>query len=108
MEDVFLRNLVMVTLTCYFVLIIYKSNTKLNEEKIGTMFGMINVKTVQYPQITVCIYRSRHWNNHAGYWEPSDIDWIQRMNEFPKGARKDVLHSVKYSVNTNGLALKIM
>ena len=102
----------MVTLTCYFVFIIYKSNTKLTEEKIGTMFRTINVKTVQYPQITVCTYRMRHWKELSwgtgGYWEPIYIDWIQHMHEFPKGARKDLVRSVDYSVKTNGLVPKII
>ena len=102
MEDVSLRNLVTVILTCYFVFIVYMSNTKLSEENIGTMFRTINVKTVQYPPITVCMYRNRHWNDLTGSWETFDIDLIPFMNEFPKGARSDLLLSVEHSMIING------
>ena len=102
MVEVSLRNLVMVILTCYFVFIIYESNTKWSKENIGTMFRTVNVKTVQYPPITVCTYRNRHWNDSTGSWETFEIDHIPFMNEFPERARSDLLLSVEHSMIING------
>ena len=102
MEEVSLKNLVMVILTCYFVFIIYESNTKWSRENIGTMFRTVNVKTVQYPPITVCTYRNRHRNDSTGSWETFEIDHIPFMNEFPERARSDLLLSVKHSMLING------
>ena len=47
MEHTSFSNIVFVVLACYFVFIIHRSNTKLTDGNVGTMFGTINVKTVQ-------------------------------------------------------------
>ena len=47
MKPMSLSNLVLAALSCYFVFIIYRSNTKLTDGNIGTMFRTINIKSVQ-------------------------------------------------------------
>lgn len=117
MDQVSLSNFVSVAFMCYFGFIIYKSNTKLTEGNIGTIFRRINHKTVQersiiiqlcfclyllnetfqYPPITVCMYRNMYWDYDTDKWESDESDQITYMNEFPKSARKDLFRIVEYS-----------
>ena len=49
---------VMVILSCYFGFVIFKASDKLQSKQIGTIFRTVSKETVQYPAITVCIFRS--------------------------------------------------
>ena len=49
---------VLVFLCCYFSFVILKASDKLQSEQMGTIFRTVSKKTVQYPAITVCIFRS--------------------------------------------------
>ena len=62
--------------------------------------------TLQYPPITVCIYRD--YRDFNGEFFDDTIDEICNLTEFPKDTRTDMITHLNYSSYSNGFDSKFM
>ena len=123
----------MVAILCCFGYVIYNANEKLQSGIIGTAFNTVHEEMVQggviwivnqkvafhqtcsiftiklslqYPPITVCIYRD--YRDFNGEFFDDTIDEIRNLTEFPKDTRTDMITHLSYSSFSNGFDSKMI